>query len=180
MNVLQTIKDLRKTSRSATEAATAGLDQIRGRLVELEAEAAEIEAMPAPRDVILAAFDRDLARFTGEATRTFQIANLTRTPKPGLRLPSVEAAVWLLVAANAEAFRSFVISLIDKDLDGADLPDLKERAARLEKIAEERDELVRAEEAVIREMEAAGLPVLRRADADPDALLLSDTALGLG
>ena len=52
MNVLQTIKDLRKTSRSATEAATAGLDQIRGRLVELEAEAAEIEAMPAPRDVI--------------------------------------------------------------------------------------------------------------------------------
>lgn len=90
-----------------------------------------------------------------------------------------EMAIGLLAAACREQLREVIVQEISTHFEAGDEMALPEREAQISKIADELDELERAEEALIREADAAGLPILRRADADPDVLLLADSALRL-
>ena len=179
MSVLTKLKALRETASTATREATAGVEEIREQRLTILREKDRIEGMPLPGEISLAALERDLDRIDANARRDFFGSSLTHSKAPRLAPMRPEVMLGLLVGACREQFRAAIVQEIAPHFEAGAEMTLPEREARLAKIADELDELERAEEALIREAEANGLPILRRADANADTLLLADSALGL-
>lgn len=161
---------------TATRSALAALEEIeaaRGRVAEAKVLLGELAAMPVPQAEAEAALDAALARFSERAAEALTVTSLTR---PRLRpdfAPELSHSdvVALLIGLHEKEIRKIVGAKLKDVYTGRVVLPPDERDARAAKIAADLLVLEIAEEAAIRRAEAAGVPVDRRADANPAAVL---------
>ena len=178
MNISSDLKKLLTGSRKAAASVSEGLEELRMRRLRLLDERDEIAARPVPQSEALAALDRDIDDLVSAGIENTNISSLTRSERPSWSIPGNGILLALLVGANRDAFRDQLTTLIKQSYAGGAKPIADDdRAATLRRIDDDLLDLERAEEATIRSAEAAGLPALRRADADPRAVLLADQEL---
>lgn len=178
MNIQSDLKKLLAGSRKAASSVSEGLQELRLRRLRLLDERDEIAARPVPMDAALAALDRDLDDLLVTAKRETNVRSLTRADSPSWTIPQNGILIALLISANRHSFRDQLAELIAPAYaNGAKPIEADEREATLRRIDDELLDLEMAEEGAIRGAEAAGLSVLRRADADPRAVLASDEEL---
>lgn len=178
MNIQSDLKKLLTGSRKAAASVSDGLQELRLRRLRLLDERDEIAARPVPKDEALAALDRDIDELVSIAMRETNVRSLTRADNPAWSIPANGVLLGLLIGANREAFREQLAEMIAPAYADATPIEAAEREATLRRIDEDLLDLQKAEEAAIRAAEAAGLSALRRADADPRAVLASDEELG--
>ena len=172
------LKKLLTGSRKAAASVTDGLQELRMRHLRLLDERDEIAARPVPQAEAIAALDRDIDELVEIAKRETNVRSLTRAENPSWSIPPNGLLIGLLIGANRDAFRKQLAEMIAPAYEnGAQPIAADEREATLRRIDDDLIDLEKAEEAAIRGAEAAGLSVLRRADADPRAVLASDEAL---
>lgn len=178
--------------RTALASAFDSLDEIRS---QIDAKAQEVENLRnAPRPVAdaLIAFD---AWCDATATSAIDRVSLYHMLQPkhdgGLRLPSyrapgettpdltsaTEILLGLLILTGRDKLRAVIQGqLLDLTRDRETL-DAEQRAARIAAAEADLLHLQLVEEVIIRQMQNAGLAVVRRVDAPALALLADDTAL---
>lgn len=179
MNMLTKLKTLRENAGAARREASATVDQMRAERARLIGDREAVLALPGLKADALEALDKGLDRYFEDARRDINLVSLVRKQPPSFRPPSPEVMLALLVEANREKIRALFEAEIDQHFASGDGISGADRAKKIDQIDSDLDQLERAEEALIREAEAAGMPILRRADASPNALLMSDRALGL-
>jgi hypothetical protein len=182
-------------TRSAVTSAMDELDVLRASIVEKRQEIETLRRAPIPVGEALKAFDTWAANRAEDAITRLRPEHLVDPAHPAgeLRLPDFSARVEgefhraddraddllfaLIMATAMPAVRSIVEERLEQATAGR--PTLT-RTERVERIAEAEAELLAlelSEEATVRSLEAAGLPVERRADADPRAVLASESSL---
>lgn len=161
------------TSHKAAFAALEEIEGIRARVTEAKVVLAELAAMPVPQAEAEAALDAALARLSERGAEALTITSLTRPRLHPDFAPELSHfdVVALLIGLNAQAVRKVVGAKLKAFYAGRAILAPAERDARAKKVGAELLELELAEEAAIRKAEQAGLPVDRRADADPRATL---------
>lgn len=177
MNIQSDLKKLLAGSRKAATSVSEGLRELRMRRLRLLDERDATAARPVPQADALAALDRDIDELVATAKRETNVRSLTRAENPAWTIPQNGILIALLIGANREAFRSQLAEMIAPAYADAKPIEAAEREATLRRIDDELLDLEMAEEGAIRGAEAAGLSVLRRADADPRAVLASDEEL---
>ena len=179
--------------RAAIADAFAELERLREATAAVKARIAELERAPRPVSEALDAFD---AWADAAATSAIDAVRVDLLVDPssqaaGLRLPVVlaagqvvpnaEAAVSALLGLLALVGRAELRRVIEGQLmdltDGRQTLGAAERQKKIERAQADLLTAELAEESAIRQMEAIGLDVLRRPDADPRALLASDASL---
>lgn len=86
--------------------------------------------------------------------------------------------LWSLILATAlPAVRNIIEERLEAAVAGRECLTAAERVERIEKAEGELLKLELSEEALVRSLEGAGLPVDRRADADPRAVLCAEASL---
>ena len=186
----------RSKTRSAATKDLPGLldavDQHRERIARLTAEREAIAHAPRPISETLSLLDDHLDALATSGVDALRLGRLTsRGAAISLDLPfhidratgavdgshASRALLGLLVATNRAAFRQIVEGqLTDLMRDRSAMTDA-EQVARLAEVDAERTAVELREESAIRQLERSGLPVLRRPDASPVALLVADDAL---
>ena len=179
MNIQSDLKKLLAGSRKAASSVSEGLQELRLRRLRLLDERDELASRPVPQHEALAALDRDLDELVDTAKRETNIRSLTRAENPAWTIPQNGILIALLIGTNREAFRSQLAEMIAPAYADAKPIEAAEREAALRRIDEELLDIELAEESAIRAAEAAGLSVLRRADADPRAVLAADDEFDL-
>lgn len=187
---LPNFSKLFERQRKASEDVFATIEDLRRQLVALHDERAAIEDAPQP--VAQAEADLDAWLDEIEASAGLPVSGFLRGDRsgwpslgvvlrPGQKTPDASAAVEqvfaLLIATNRDAVRGMMAGAIADALEGKRPLSAEDRAARLREIDAEADRLERAEEALVRAAEAAGLPILRRGDARPEVVLAFDKDL---
>jgi hypothetical protein len=152
------------------------IEALRSEIVVAKAEIADLAALPVPRAEAEAALDAALARLgqQGADALTSGLSSLTRPERRPEFAPELGTSdlLALVVALNAQTVRATVGKALDVVYRGRKA--LPPMAARKAKTAELEAKIIAAEieeERLIRAVEAAGIPILRRADADPRAVL---------
>ena len=177
MNIQTDLKKLLNGSRKAAASVSDGLHELRKRRLRLLDERDDIASRPVPQDEAVAALDRDIDELVEIAKRETNVRSLTRAESPSWTIPQNGLLIGLLIGANRDAFRSQLAEMIAPAYADAKPIEAVEREAALRRIDEELVDIELAEESAIRAAEATGLSVLRRADADPQAVLASDAEL---
>lgn len=177
MNAMGTIKKLLAGATAATREVGTGIDQLRAKRLVVLDEIARIESLPEPIEDVFAAIDRDLDTMAAKALDAIYLPALLRASPPRLENPGTDAMLGLLVAANRDQFTAILRDHVAAQYEGIKVIEPAARADALATLAADLADLERAEEALIRTAEAAGFAPLRREDADPDVLLLSDQEL---
>ena len=178
MNVASDLKKLITGSRKAASSVSEGLQELRLRRLRLLDQRDDISSRPVPQSEALAALDRDLDDLISAGLENINVRSLTRADRPSWPIPQNGVLLALLVGANRDAFRDQLEALIDQTYsDGQQPIAADERVRELRRIDQDLMDLEIAEESTIRAAEDAGLPALRRADADPRAVLLADEDL---
>lgn len=148
------------------------LDTARAAVVMLKGRRAEIESASVSRDRVEAAIAKALDRLTELGASSFRLGHMVAGNEIQPRTNfSPDEVVGLIIAIN----RSAVEALINRDLDllyadGDGIGDT-ERKSQLARLSDEILAAERAEEMAVRAAEDAGFDILRRADADPRAVL---------
>ena len=93
----------------------------------------------------------------------------------GLRLND-KTLLALLVASNRSGVREALAKVLRTGYEHGDTLTAGDREAKLNAIDAELDDLEHREEALIRQSEIDGTPLLRRDDADPAVVLLAEVA----
>lgn len=158
----------------------------------------DVEALrraPIPVSEALEQFDRWAADKAADAIDRLRPEHLVDPAHPAgeLRLPDFSARVEgefhragdraddllfaLIMATALPALRSIVEEKIEAAVSGRETLTRNERVERIERAQAELLALELQEEATVRALEAAGLPVERRADASPQAVLASAASL---
>ena len=163
-----------KRSKAGAGALLAGLDEIRKQLV-IEKEALHrAQNQPVDRKAAADRLDAWLENETAvDAVKAFARRFMGRS----YREPSSADASVLLFAASANAIREIVMAHMDADFSAGIGLSEDDRRRRLSGHRQRILHLELAEEATIREAERAGLDILRRADADEEAVLTSQDTL---
>lgn len=178
MNIQSDLKKLLAGSRKAAASVSDGLQELRLRRLRLLDERDATAARPVPKDDALAALDRDINELVDIAKREANVRSLTRADNPSWTIPQNGLLIGLLIGANRDAFRDQLAAMLEPAYaNGAKPISADEREATLRRIDDDLLDLEIAEESAIRASEAAGLSVLRRADADPRAVLAADDEL---
>lgn len=191
MQLASLLKSFSK-QRTALSSAFDSLDEIRA---EIDAKSNEIESLrTAPRPVAdaLSAFD---TWCDATATSAIDRVSLYHMLQPkhdgGLRLPSyrargeaapnltgaTEILLGLVVLTGRDRLRAVIAGQLDDLVQGRETLTAEERAARIASAEGDLRGLEMAEEAIVRQMERAGLTVSRRADATALILLAADASL---
>lgn len=149
----------------------ADLQKVRQRLITIDEQYAEIEETFIPRDVLKANALAEIDALAEHGCPRVSQRNRSHNPL-GIR-SSLEARgsgasllAWLL----ADEFKARISTLVDSLPPGNEMSD-HERASAFEGLAQARLDLEREEEALVEAAEAAGYRAVRRADADPRAVL---------
>ena len=178
MNIASDLKKLLSGSRKAAASVSEGLEELRLRRLRLLDERDETSARPVPKSEALAALDRDLDDLIAAGLENTNISGLTRAERPSWPVPQNGVLLALLVGASRDAFRDQLATLVGQTYsDGQQPIAADDRVRELRRLDQDLFDIERAEESTIRAAEAAGLPALRRADADPRAVLLADQEL---
>ena len=171
-----------QAAADATREFHEALSAIRDLNARLRDRRRRIERAPAPMEEAVAADDRHL-RHTAETCGVDALLGdlMGGGGRGAARVPAVEtkAMTKLLTAAAADLVRDCLVRRLEAAYEGTDARPLSadERAKALARLDGEIFDAELAEERLIREAERAGLSVLRRADADPRALLAHDDEL---
>lgn len=180
-------------SPAARAAATLrrDLDAAREATAAAKAEIGRLESAPSDIETALAAFDAWADRAIQAAIDTLPIARLTdprsahlgldigayaRPGQPADATPTAKAAMGLAVLAMRDRLRQAVADQLS-DLIGDAGMTADQRAAALAAAHRALTAAEAAEELAVRDLERAGLPVQRRPDADPRAVLATDQRL---
>jgi hypothetical protein len=190
------LKNLMKSltaSRSATSESLDALDLIREGIAGKVAEIEQLRRAPLPVQDALSRFD---LWADGAATRAIDSLSVDRLIDPsfqaaGLRLPVVtlpgqpvpnaqpaaEALLGLIVLACRPQLRKVVEGQLSDLVHGRETFSDKDRAARIAEAGKELRQALALEELACRHLEDAGVSVSRRADAQPELVLMTDAAL---
>jgi hypothetical protein len=143
---------------------------IRGLISAIQAQRRELEAAGPSRDELIREADALVDHLEAEGRRRL-LASLQTQPANPFRVAGLgngvdigPLLVGLLGATVKEALRALLMELPEG------LPPM-EKAERLLTLHNEQLALEKREEALVRELEAAGQPVQRRADASPAVVL---------
>lgn len=172
------IKALFKRQRQAAADVIDAVEEIRIALIVAQDQRQQIERLPVDRSRALAALDAGIAAAAAKLDTRMLLSGLTR-PAGGQphfhfdRIPENLVGPWLATLCPDRLRQHFVDQIndfYDERLDRDD-PAEAARPALISKLDAEILALELAEEAFIRQAEKSGLPILRRADADPRAAL---------
>ncbi|MGO4909526.1 hypothetical protein ACEN2J_14470 [Pseudorhodobacter sp. W20_MBD10_FR17] len=180
-------------SLTKTKAAAMGLhdllDQSREATAEAKARLEAIEAAPQDLEAALANFDDWLDRAATSAVDRLGVGYALDPAWRGPELPiqhtgagrdatnAVEILLGLVALIGSETLRKVVKGQLEDRLGGETG---MTASTRVKRAAEAQAEILQAElveEKIVRTMEAAGVTVSRRPDADPRALLASSDSL---
>ncbi len=190
MKSIANIRQLLSRQQSAARDAFAAIEEVRERRLALVAEREHVAAAPMPPDdatpAVEAWLDETAAAFD-VSFRSLVFPQWNSSPSLSFPLnhgaagvnaaPAVRQLLGLLVMTNRDAVRDIIERSLADAVEGRGTISNADRARRLASLDAEVTAVERAEEVLIREAEAAGLPVLRREDARPEIVLLSDVAL---
>lgn len=189
--MLDLLKSFRR-QRAALAGTLDGLDSLRAEIAAKKREIVQVERAPRPADEALAAFDTWCDQIATSAVDRLGVSYLAQPNNSGaLRLPIVRLAgehapdltgaadvlLGLIVLTSRDELRDVIRGQIEDLTGGRETLGEDARGERVEALRAEILHLELAEEAVVRQLEEAGLPVSRRADAPALALLASDDAL---
>ena len=175
MSMKSTFSKLLNATRAASVQMRQGVGDLRDKRLAILDEIDRIESLPALREHVIAAIDHGLDRMIADGQDGVYTSALVRNPAgPVFRPPQPEAMIGLLVGANRTAFREQLIGLIDGSYDQPEMPQ-EDRLRELKRLRTDLHDVEMAEEALIRDAERAGNPILRRRDADGDILLRADS-----
>lgn len=182
-------------TRNAVTGALDDLDVIRAAIAEKRNEIDSLRRAPIPTSEALANFDRWAADRAQDAIDRLRPEALVDPNHPAgeLRLPDFSARVdgelhragdraddllfSLMLATAMPAVRSIVEERLEAAVAGRETLTRTERVERVERAEGELLQLELSEEATVRALEGAGLPVERRADASPLAVLAAEASL---
>ena len=167
--------------KSATRDLVDGLEKLRVNNLVLRDQAEGLRRLPVDRKRAIAAVDAGIAALAGQYDDRHLIGGLTRPmdghPHLALdRLPANMAPAFLAVVVP-DLLRAALIERVDGFYADREDPPENQRAKLIAQLEAEIADLEAAEEGLIRQAERSGLPILRRADADPRAVLAADTSL---
>jgi len=168
------ISKLLKRQRDAAADVHGALAEIRAQIAALEDQRARTETLPRTFDDAMRAVDDWL---DGLERDTISISGfLSDDPRdlPHLDLGKFSALPGLFVASCRDLIRAHIAAALEDRLEGRETVNAVQREERLAAIDAELDGVCRAEERAVREAEAAGVPILRRAEARPEIVLLPD------
>lgn len=169
----QTKGGVAKAKRGASDLFEA-LQATRALIEELASERQSLECAPVSSDEAITRI-KDWKRGLSERSALRDLAN--RFMQRSLRLPSQPVDLDVIGAVCLGQLESSLIDLVSEiSADGEGLSQ-GDREAKLKGINEELLRLELEEESVIRSAERLGLDVLRRAKADPRAVLAHDEVL---
>ncbi|EGJ21214.1 hypothetical protein RSWS8N_04010 [Cereibacter sphaeroides WS8N] len=188
-NLLSALRGQREAAVGALDA----LESVRAQIDDARTEIRRIASAPQPLEDAMAAFDRWADQQVVDAIDGLPTGRLldpiearrgltreaVRVDGMTLLAPEIDAVRGVLLASptvRAE-IRAVVEGQLRDRLQGKEAMNPDTRAKKLTRAQADLLALELAEEAAIRAMERAGLPALRRPDADPRALLASDTSL---
>ncbi len=167
--------------QAATQGVIDAVEELRVAVIVAQDRRQQIERLPVDRARAEAAIDEGIAMMARKLDVRTIVAALTRPASGSPRLdlghvPEALFAPWLATVAP-DALRSFFLDQVDDVYSSRDDPPEAERPAMIEQLDAEILSLELAEEKLLRMSEASGIPILRRADAAPEAVLAADTAL---
>lgn len=192
------IKNLTKKltgTRNAVTGALDDLDVIRAAIATKKTEIEALHRAPIPVSEALEQFDRWAAGKAEQAVQSLRpellsdpanVSGEMRLPDLSYRLDGEiaradhradEILYGLILATAMPAVRSIVEERIEAATAGRECLTAAERVERIAKAEAELLHLELSEEATVRALEGAGLPVERRADASPRAVLCAQASL---
>jgi hypothetical protein len=182
-------------TRNAVTGALDELDVIRAQVAEKRQEIEKIRRAPIPVSEALEQFDRWAADKAEDAVSALHPEYLTdpNHAKGEIRLPDLwigsgkdalrnndrgdEILLGLIFASAMPAVRSIVEERLEAAVAGRECLTAAERVECVTLAEGELLQLELSEEALVRSLETAGLPVERRADAAPAAVLAAEASL---
>lgn len=190
MKAISSIKGLLSRQQAASRDAFAAIAEVRERRLALLAEREHVESAPMPPDDATPAVEAWLDAVAADFDVSFQaLVHPEWRSSPSLSFPrqhggagldaapAVRQLLGLVVMVNREAVRDIIERSLADAVEGREAISNADRARRLGSIDAEVNAIERIEEQLIREAELANLPVLRREDARPEIVLLTDAAL---
>lgn len=164
---MQPLTDIRQQIAELTEKRSAVRIEARSRAETLESLRMMIEARAEAGKELVEA----LANAAQYTTGHFDLVPFT------LSIDQVRANLQSMVAfLNRDRLLEEIEAAVNRHVP-ADRPGLKEATTERERLDREIHALAVKEETMVRELEAAGLSVQRRADANPEIVLADDPAL---
>lgn len=175
MSALDKLKGVFANQAKAAAAVASTIEEVRGTIIAKANELHRLCAMPIPQAEAEAALDREIARHV-EAARGVVARAVVGLTGNGKRQsfdldPTPTEAVALQVAMNPQGFRKLAVAELTAQYRGREAMPRDQRAARIAEVEAELLDLETTEEAMIRQAERAGVEILRRANADPRAVL---------
>lgn len=190
------IRDRLKSLRGKLDETGAALRKVEELREAIEDKLQEIEAIEvAPQTMAeaMAAFDAWCDRAAHEAVDSLSIRRLLHpaATREGLTIQPTarsinatpdashiaQTALGLVFLTCRDTLRDVIEGQLADLLGRREALSADERAARTDRARAELLEMELVEEAAIRAMEAAGIPLARRGDADPRALMAADASL---
>lgn len=156
------------------------VDDLREQVARLQAEKAAVAAAPRPPEEIIGLLDDRMAALAADALDALHLPGmLYPNSDVTLNVSNSNALLGLLILTNRAALRKLLTSQIEAAASAAPVSPLTEgdRAARLSELDRATLDAELAEESAIRRLEAVGIAVQRRGDANPLAALADDSAL---
>lgn len=169
--------------RKAARAAVDAIEAARVAVYRLRDQRAHVEAAALPQADALAALDAGLDAMAEQARRSLSVTSLTRPAgRPSLTLPNAASDLLPLIVAVC---RTEMRKIVAEKIAAAYRPGSPSltREQRDQRLAEIDAQLLAAEmheERLIRQAEAVGLTLDRRADADARAVLAAMPEIGAG
>lgn len=155
------------------------VEDLRDHILGLRLRRRQVEHEPPARALVFAAIDRWQADADAELDTMVDVRSLMRPadgrPAMSARIDLTKAGAALAAASLADRYRDAAEAEFARRRTEGLTPEA--RAAHLAEIDAEIRAAEKAEEIAIRQAEAMGFPILRRADADPRVVLARDDDL---
>ena len=183
------------SARNATADALNVVEELREQIVDLKADLDRLAAAPQPVADAMASFDAWAQRVATDAIDSMRVGKLldAHSAPEGLDLQVIPVRVGdgmsrdygaatrtllgLVVATSMPALRKIVQGQLEDLTLGKEVLTPSARAKKIAGTEARLLEVELLEEAAIRALEAAGVSVERRADADPRVVLAADESL---
>lgn len=173
-DVLTKIQQSRQQTQSLFDQISEALKSVRQEVARLKREAKAVERLPVPLDVVHARIDMWVELETETARSIFPKTQAFAAPDYRHPLCGADMALMALLAGQ---MRQMMKDQATEDYQRLSPLSDEEREMKFAAMDRQLLDLELAEESIIRQAEAAELPICRRSDADPRAVLAHDKVL---